>query len=159
MNKGAKPRFNSAEAALRFFFRAHNLLGGSGESVFQVPRNLPEWLVHGEGVFGDFTAVASSLYQLDEFEIWLMSELYGPTGFDARQRTLGRAWRAAQTRFPDRRMTLRDIARFRRSTVEILRRRLAIKGLIPAAGGAPAGPVIGGGNHAGARTGTVPMGH
>jgi hypothetical protein len=135
MNKVAKPRFNSAEAALRFYFRAREFLGGGADGAFQIPQIIPPGATSGEETYGDFAAVGSSLCYLDEFEIWLMRELYGPTCFCPRQRTVARALRAARERFPDRRLTRGQIGRLRHSTVAMLRRRLALQGLIPAAAG------------------------
>jgi hypothetical protein len=142
MDSIPKPRFNSPEAALRFFFRARELLDGSVRRAFQIRDELPPGASRGSGVFGDFAAVESCFDKLDDFQIWLMAELYGPTCFAARQRTVGRAWRAAQSQFPGRHITLRDMSRIRRGTLDLLRQRLAIKGLIPAATGTNAGPAI-----------------
>jgi hypothetical protein len=159
MNKVAKPRFSSAEAALRFFFRARELLGATANGAFQIPRKSPAWLPASQGIFKDYIAVASSLCHLDEFQIWLMCELYGPTCFSARQRTLTSALRTAHGRFPCRQITRCEIGRVRRSTIQMLRCRLAVNGLVPAAGGAPARPVIATGNHASAPNGRASMGH
>jgi hypothetical protein len=157
MNKVAKPRFNSAEAALRFYFRARSLLGAATDGEFQIPRLIPSCLPIGEGFFEDFLAVAFSLSQLDAFEIWLMCELYGPTGFRARQRTVEHALRMARARFPEHTLNRRELGRLRRGTVEMLRRRLALQGMIPAAGRATSRAPAGVGNHSGVSSGRAPM--
>jgi hypothetical protein len=157
MNKVAKPRFSSAEAALRFYFRAREFLGATVNGTLQISRNTFAELPAGEGIFEDYTAVASSLCHLDDFQIWLMCELYGPTCFHARNRTLGRAMRTARSRFPSRPISRRDIGRVRNSTVQMLRCRLAVMGLISVEGRACAAPVIVTGSQASARHGRAPM--
>jgi hypothetical protein len=157
MNKVARPRFSSAEAALRFYFRASEFLEATANGPLRIPRQIPAWLQAGQGVFEDYVAVGSNLCQLDDFQMWLMCELYGPTCFQARQRTLKSALRIAQVRFPRRRITRRGIGLARRSTVQMLRCRLVVIGLIPAVGGKCAGPGIPMGNPASERQGRIPM--
>jgi hypothetical protein len=157
MKRGADPEFSSAEAALRFYFRAREFLGVTANGVFQIARDSPGWLPAGEGILENYIAIAASLRGLDDFQFWLMHELYGPTCFRARQRTLGNALRTAQARFPRRVITRREIGRVRRSAVEILRRDLAVNGLVPAPGGAPAILVIASGEQADERDEHAPM--
>jgi hypothetical protein len=82
-------------------------------------------------VFADYFAVSACMRQLSEFEEWLMRKLNGPSGFVARQCPLEFVLAAARTRFPERHLTVREIARVRRRTVEELRSRLAVQGLVP----------------------------
>ncbi len=158
MNKVARPRFSSAEAVLRFYFRAREFLEATANGALQIARENPAWSPTGHGIFEDYIAVASSLCQFDDFQIWLLRELYGPTCFYARQRTVGAALRSARKRYPGRRFTRRDIERVRRSTVLMLRCRLVVIGLVPPVGGACAGPPIAIGNDENERQGRAPMG-
>lgn len=141
MNKVARPRFGSAEAALRFYFRARDILGGPDESALKVPVRIPHGIAYPDQTIWDFAAVGSSLVKLGEFENWLICELFGPTCFRPRDRTIDRALYAARIRFPGRRISRRKIERVRRDVLIFVRRRLALNGLIaPAAGGRRAGP-------------------
>jgi hypothetical protein len=157
MNKVAKSRFGSAEAALRFYFRAREFLDATANGPLRIPHDSSAELPAGKGIFKDYTAVGSSLCHLDDFQIWLMCELYGPTCFHARHRTLERAVRTARSRFPGRPISRRDIERVRNSTVQMLRCRLVVMGLISVEGGACAAPVIVTGSRASARHGRAPM--
>jgi hypothetical protein len=153
MDSIPKPRFRSREAALRFYFRARELLGGSVPCPLEIQDEMPPGMSRGGGILGDFAVVGSCFHKLDDFQVWLMAEMYGPTRFGARQRTVGRALRAARTRFPERRITMRDVSRIRRATLELLRHRLAVTGLITPLPGTQAGMDMRAPRAAGARNG------
>lgn len=135
MSKVARPRFNSTEAALRFYFRAREFLGDSCDGALKIPTVTESGIPSLDRTFWEFAAIGSSLARLGEFENWLLCELYGPTCFSARQRTIGRALREARIRYPESSFSRRQIERVRRETLTGLRRRLALIGLISAPAG------------------------
>src|SRR5712692_6307055 len=90
MGAARKPRFSSVAAALRFYFRARELLHAEHDQVYLrgEPCNRSGAPV---SVMRDYRAVDVCLRELDGFQVWLIAEIYGPTGFAARQRTVTRA--------------------------------------------------------------------
>ncbi|HEY6421234.1 MAG TPA: hypothetical protein VIX59_19730 [Candidatus Binataceae bacterium] len=126
-----RPRFISPAAALRFYFRVHELFRDNQVRPFTP---LPNGDVPSGGcVIVDYLEVDGCVRGLDDFQAWLLAELYGPTGFAAHQRTVARACAAAQLRFPDRRITLCMLGRMKRLALEAVAARLHRAGLITCA--------------------------
>ncbi len=134
MGQPIRPRFATAQDALRFYFRVRELVTehdklparGSGTTGVKPNKNCA-------GVVGDFLDIAMCVQELDRFERWLLGELYGPTCFYARERTLTRAFEAAQRRFPGRSSSARELARKHRAAIDKLAGALRQSGIIGAA--------------------------
>jgi hypothetical protein len=130
-----KPRFTSVAAALRFYFRVRVLLEGTDHRRRR-PRQPLRVIGSGTGgAIEDFLSVAACVDELDDFEFWMLAELYGPTCFDPRQRTVSRALELARRTFPEREVTSHGMRRLRRATLALLGRRLKDLGLIPVGNG------------------------
>ncbi len=135
MGQPTRIRFATAQEALRFYFRAQELLAKTGqqpdrdrEAAARNPGHTPPPV----DVVADFVRIAVCVRRLDGFERWLLGELYGPTCFYARERTLSRAVRAAQRRFPGRNASARELARRHRAAMEKLAEEFRRDGLIGA---------------------------
>jgi hypothetical protein len=132
MGQESKVRFNSPAAALRFYFRARELLEGPA-GLRRSVRHPLNGVHHPEaGIIGDFLSLAACIDELDDFQLWLLSELYGPTCFAPWERTVARACEEARRAFPDRRLTPQALGRLRQQTLAHLRRRLEDMRLIAA---------------------------
>ncbi|HYB90443.1 MAG TPA: hypothetical protein VEC38_05295 [Candidatus Binataceae bacterium] len=143
MEEESIPRFQSVAAALRFHFRARELLADLDRRMLRSHGLRNAGCSATSGAIADFLRVGSCMRGLDEFQLWLMAELYGPTCFAARQRSLSRACAEARRRYPGRCFTLRSIARVKQSSLSLVRRRLEALGLIaPPPRGARAGRLI-----------------
>jgi len=130
MERESNPRFRSVAAALRFYFRARELLADSDRPSSRKLRPAKADCFATGGIIGDFLRVGSCMRGLDEFQLWLVAELYGPTCFAARQRSLSRACAKARRRFAGRHFTLRAIGRVRQDTIGLVGSRLEALGLI-----------------------------
>jgi hypothetical protein len=124
-----RPRFSSPAAALRFYFRVHEFFRDHQTPGFtsRLANGSPP---SGRCVIEDYLAVDGCVRGLDEFQSWLLAELYGPTGFAARQRTVARACVAARLRFPERRVTAWMLGHIKRFALDAVADRLQRDGLI-----------------------------
>lgn len=124
MAEETKVRFRSPEAALRFYFRASELLcDNSKPGVFSrqppVAQSSP-----GPNVIGDFLAVDSCFNDMNEVEIWLLKELYGPNCFGAPQRKVTDLSEEARRRFPQDQWTPRRVSRFKQRALGVVEQKL-----------------------------------
>jgi hypothetical protein len=145
MGQETKARFNSAAAALRFYFRARELLEGPG-GLRRRARHQPYCAHEAESsLIGDYLSLSACIDELDDFQLWLLSELYGPTCFAPRERTVARACEEARRAFPDRRLTRQALGRLRHQALAQVRRRLEDMRMIAAEshGGARVRPLLG----------------
>jgi len=69
---------------------------------------------------------------LGEVDLWLLSELYGPTSFGVRRRTYSQAYEAGRLEFPQFGLRLRQIAILHEHAIEIVVVHLRELGMIPA---------------------------
>src|SRR5215470_20278184 len=103
-------RFMGAEEALRFFFRLRELLYG-GRSKRLAPDELPaDACVLAGDALDDYRSIGWSLRGLDEFALWLLGEVYGPTCFGVHRRTLSHARQAGRREFNRRHLSLREVS-------------------------------------------------
>jgi hypothetical protein len=126
-------RFKSAEDALRFFFRVRELLGG-GHAGRLRPDELPTAACRdAANALDDYECIGWCMRGLNEVELWLLGEIYGPTCFGERRRKLSYAFEAAQREFPRRELRLRQLSALHRKSIDAVQMRLRGLGLIPQA--------------------------
>jgi hypothetical protein len=117
------PRFKSREAALRLYFRASELLTPNAKpGVFSAQR--PPRIQSGPNLIHDFFILDSCFCGLNDVQLWLLRELYGPTGFDAKPRPLAELFEAARRKFPGRVPTPQRFAQFRHEALKIFEAHL-----------------------------------
>ncbi len=132
MIEHTSPRFKSAVAALRFYFRAEEVL--SAKASLQL---FPEGRIRATGenpredLIFDYLTVASCLKDLNELQRWLLRELYRPGRFGEPPPTVTSACEDGRRLFPRVRWTIQGVGRLRSHTLGTLESRLAHKGLIP----------------------------
>ena len=132
MIEHTSPRFKSAVAALRFYFRAEEVL--SAKASLQL---FPEGRIRETGenrrqdLIFDYLTVAACLKDLNELQRWLLRELYRPGRFGEPPPTVTSACEAGRRLFPRVRWTIQGVGRLRSHTLGILESRLAHKGLVP----------------------------
>jgi hypothetical protein len=131
MFDGTQPRFRSPEAALRFYFRAGELLCDNLKPGILSRRNghharQPRRV----NVICDFLTLDSCFRDMDEAQAWLLKELYGPTCFGTPQRRAAELYLAARRRFPERHWTPRLVRCFKRRALELVEEHLKRRHLI-----------------------------
>jgi len=129
MNREFSPRFRSAAAALRFFFRISALLYGNPDNPHagSFPMARSE-LGRQSGALGDYLRIGSCVGDLTEIQFFLLGEYYGPTCFAPR--TLRGAFGAARGVFPDCARPQGPAGAARRATLPALRARLRQRQLV-----------------------------
>ena len=127
----SEARFKTTEIALRFFFRVRELLHG-GRAQRLRTRELP---VIAEftacSAMDDYRSIGWCMRGLDEVQLWLLSELYGPTCFGVQRRTYAQAYRAGRIEFPEGAIGLRRIASLHERALESVSGRLRELKMIP----------------------------
>jgi hypothetical protein len=143
MRQESRPSFRSAESALRFYFRAKEVLSAKASLVLRPEGSIP---TSGESrrddLMADYLTIGTSLKEFNELQLWLLRELYGPRNFDDPPRTVTRACEAGRRRFPRVKWTPQGVGRLKHHTLRMLERTLVTKGMI-AAEWSEAGPVRG----------------
>lgn len=123
MSGGLRPRFRSPEAALRFYFRANDLITDNARPG-AISKTAPFNPADRHNLMFDFIRLDSCFQGMDDEEVWLLQELYGPTFFGVPARTVSRACEAARHRFPDRRWSRTTVSRFRQRALKVIGQRL-----------------------------------
>jgi hypothetical protein len=124
MGDARNPRFESAEGALRFYFRAKALFADA-EPICERSQRLRR----GD-VVADYLALASCLKRLDAVQIGLLKALYGPTCFGMPPRTVRRASTAVRRQLGNHDLSSRGADRLRHETLKLVARALAQRHLI-----------------------------
>jgi len=124
MGDARNPRFESAEGALRFYFRANALFADA-----EPRRERSQRLRRGD-VVADYLALASCLKRLDVVQIGLLKALYGPTCFGRPPRTVRRASTTVRRQLGNHNLTSRTADRLRHETLKLVVRVLARRRLI-----------------------------
>jgi hypothetical protein len=119
-----RPRFQSTDAVLRFYFRASELLHGYDL------RSLPGKRSTGAAdSLGDYLAIAGCLKGLNPLQFRVLRELYAPSCFGDPKRTLKRAARMLADELGNERYATRRLARLRDEALDSVGRALAVAGL------------------------------
>jgi hypothetical protein len=126
-----KTRFKKAEDALRFYFRLHELLH-SGHTGRLVSDDLPMVVTPtASNAIDDYQRVGWCMQGLEEIDLWLLSEVYGPTSFGVHRRSFSHACRAGRREFPNQEFRLRQVGVIHRHAIGVVNRRLRELGMIP----------------------------
>jgi hypothetical protein len=128
MAASSAPRFKSREAALRLYFRASELLTPNAKPGIFARR--PPKIPKGPNLIHDFFLLDSCFYGLNDVQLWLLRELYGPTGFNAKPRPSSEMFEAARRKFPGRVLTPQRFAQFKYEALRIFEARLQRERLI-----------------------------
>src|SRR3981189_3142286 len=104
-----KTRFKKTEDALRFYFRLRELLH-SGRARRLVADELPAAAcLSAANAIDDYQGFGWCMQGLGEIDLWLLSEVYGPTCFGVHRRTFSHACKAGRLEFPNREFRLRQV--------------------------------------------------
>src|SRR5580700_7828010 len=123
MAGATEPRFRSREAALRFYFRAGELLAPNAKpGVFSKGR--VRNLGRGPNVILDFGSLDTCFRGMNDRQLWLLRELYGPSGFGTRQRPLVEVFEKLRRKFPKDEWTPQKAAHFKADALRIFEERL-----------------------------------
>ncbi|HZC45953.1 MAG TPA: hypothetical protein VE243_05715 [Candidatus Acidoferrum sp.] len=126
-----KTRFRRAEEALRFYFRLRELLH-SGRTRRMMADELPaDACTVAANAIDDYQCIGWCMRGLDEIALWLLSEIYGPTGFGVHRRTLSHACRAGRLEFPEHQFRLREVGMVHEHALGLVERGLRELGMIP----------------------------
>ena len=72
----------------------------------------------------DLFALDSCFHGLNDVQLWLLHELYGPRGFNPRPRPLAEVFEALRSKFPKHQWTPKQIAQFRSEALKIFEAHL-----------------------------------
>ena len=126
-----KARFKRSEDALRFYFRLRELLH-SGRTRRLVTDDLPMAASTSAGnAIDDYQCIGWCMHGLDEIDLWLLSEVYGPTSFGVHRRSFADACKAGRLEFPNQEFRLRQVGVIHRHAIGVVSRRLRGLGMIP----------------------------
>jgi hypothetical protein len=132
MNREFSPRFRSAAAALRFFFRVSALLCGAAINPRAGSHRMTRsGLVRQPGAFGDYLRIGSCVGALNERQFGLLGEFYGPACFAPR--TLAEASSATRAGVPGCGLSGGSVRMVHRAALSALRARLRRRRLLIAA--------------------------
>lgn len=132
MNRKFSPRFRSAAAALRFFFRISALLYGNPGTPHSGSHSMTRSeLVRHCGAFGDYLRIGSCVGELTEVQFFLLGEFYGPACFA--RRPLPRACGTGRRKYLDCALRHRQDGTLRLATLPALRARLRHRRLVVSA--------------------------
>lgn len=130
----SKTRFRTASEALRFCFRVRELLH-AGRAGRLLPDELPVDAPLAANAVGEFERIAWCMRGLDEVDLWLLCELYGPSSFGVRRRTFAHACEAGRAEFPELELRLRQVATLHRHALGLVEKNLRLLRMIPRASG------------------------
>ena len=126
-----KTRFRRVEEALRFYFRLRELLH-SGRTRRLVADELPaDACATAANAIDDYQCIGWCMRGLDEFALWLLSEIYGPTCFGVHRRSLAQTCRAGRLEFPQREFRVREVGMVHERALGIVKQGLCELGMIP----------------------------
>jgi hypothetical protein len=124
-------RFKRADEALRFYFRLRELLH-PGPARRLVASDLPpDACAEAATAHDDYQCIGWCMLGLDEVALWLLSEIYGPTGFGVHRRRFSDACKAARLEFPGREFHVREIAMVHEHALGVVKRGLRKLAMIP----------------------------
>ena len=117
------PRFKSREAALRLYFRAGELLAPNAKpGAIYRPRQAK--LNRNPNLIDDFMALDACFRGLNDLQLWMLRELYGPGCFTIRRIPFAELCERARRQFPARHLTTHQIAQYKREALKIFEARL-----------------------------------
>ncbi|MGD0073836.1 MAG: hypothetical protein ABSD31_05790 [Candidatus Binataceae bacterium] len=131
MVEDKSPRHKSVGAALRFYFRAGEVLSSKASNRLHLEGRIPA-TGHSprQDLMLDYLTIAACLKDLNELQLWLLRELYRPTRIGKPIPSVTQACDAGRRIFPRVRWTVQGVGRLHRHTLRIIEDRLVDKGLI-----------------------------
>ena len=117
------PRFKSREAALRLYFRAGELLAPDAKpgGIFRACHSRPN---RNPNLIDDFLILDSCFRGLNDVQLWMLRELYGPGCFTIRRIPFAELCERVRRRFPQLHLTCHQIAQYKREALKIFEARL-----------------------------------
>ena len=128
MARAKSQRFRTPVAALRFYFRASELLADDRKPGLYSKARHPA--CSQPNALCDFLSLDTCFVGMDDFQIWLMKELYGPDCFGVPRRTVTGVSEAARRKFPNQRVTRRMVARSKNDALEQVEEQLKKENLM-----------------------------
>jgi hypothetical protein len=126
-----KTRFVGAEEALRFYFRVRELLH-SGRTSRLAAAELPaDACLAAANAIDDCQCIGWCMHGLDDTALWLLTEVYRPTGFGVHRKTFSQVCRAGRLEFPERQFSVREVRMVHEHALGVVKRGLRLLGLIP----------------------------
>jgi hypothetical protein len=123
------PRFKSREAALRFYFRAGELLAPNAKpGVFSSGR--PSNAHNSPNAIEDFLTLDACFYGLNDVQLWLLHELYGPGGFILKPHPVAEVFASFQRKFPKNDWTPHQLTQFKKEALKIFEAHLVRERLL-----------------------------
>ena len=126
-----KIRFRRADEALRFYFRLRELLQTGPQRRLSPDDLPPDACTAAATAVDDYHCIGWCMRGLDEIALWLLSEIYGPTGFGVHRRSFSDVCKAARLEFPDREFHLREIVMVHEHALGVVKRGLRKLAMIP----------------------------
>jgi len=117
------PRFKSREAALRFYFRASELLTPNAKPGVYSARRQPR-VHHGTNIVDDLLTLDSCFHGMNDLQLWLLHELYGPSGFYTKLPPVAEVFEAMRREFPKYQLTPHRMAQFKHEALKIFEAHL-----------------------------------
>ena len=117
------PRFKSREAALRFYFRARELLTPNAKPGVYSSRRQPR-VHHGTNIVDDLFALDSCFHGMNDVQLWLLHELYSPAGFSVKLPPIADVLEAVRRKFPKHQLNPSTIAKFKHEALKIFEAHL-----------------------------------
>ncbi len=119
------PRFRSPQAALRFYFRASELIADNPEpGIFSKRSASQAYRPPSRDVICDFLSLDACFRYMNEVQVWLLKELYGPKCFGTPQRRVAELYRAARQRFPKWPWTPNLVQHFKQHALDLVEEHL-----------------------------------
>ena len=117
------PRFKSREAALRLYFRAGELLAPNAKpgGIYRARHTKRN---PNPNLIDDFVALDSCFRGLNDVQLWMLRELYGPGCFIIRRIAFAELYERARRRFPERALTAHQVAQYKREALKLFEARL-----------------------------------
>jgi hypothetical protein len=129
MAGATEPRFQSREAALRFYFRASELLAPNAKPGASA-KGRPTKVGKRSNVVLDFLSLDSCFRGMSEEQLWLLRAFYGPGGFGMKQRPVAEVFEAARRKFRKSGLTAGMVARLKNDALQTFEKQLGRRRLI-----------------------------
>jgi hypothetical protein len=125
--------FTSVESALRFYYRAEEILSSKSSLRFHLEGEIPQTNSNPrEELMLEFLTVGACLRGLNTLQQWILREIYRPRRSTERQGIIGRVCAAGESRYPRVRWTLQGVGRLRAHALDQLESTMSKKSIVPA---------------------------
>src|SRR5271154_4880980 len=126
-----KTRFVGAEEALRFYFRVRELLHSGRTSRLAADELPADACLAAVNAIDDYQCIGWCMHGLDDSALWLLTEVYRPSGFGVHRKTFSHVCRAGRLEFPERKFSVREVRMVHEHALGVVKRGLRLLGLIP----------------------------